>query len=80
MSVWLDLLMCWAIDQTRLSDPFDTFIDDQNKSSLKLGDSALQSQMDYPNPWIDKNYLSICKKPMTWILCTTPNPPKLYTI
>ena len=42
-----------------MHSPCETYPDAQDKSSFQLGDSALQSLLDYPNPWINYEQLII---------------------
>ena len=54
--------------------------DGQDKSSLQLGGSALQSLLDCPNPWIDYEQLIILQRTYNLYLRATPNAPKSYTL
>ena len=65
-----------CVSHTLMHSSWETHLDGQNKLSLQLGGSALQSLLDCPNHELTVGNLSTYKEPITSILCATLNAPK----
>ena len=53
LMTWFTLGLIQCVSHTIVYSPWEKHLDEQDKSSLQLGGSALQSQIDCPNSWIE---------------------------
>ena len=63
-----------------MHSPLETHPDNQDKSSLELGGSALQPLMGCLDPRIGYEQFIYFQETMTWIFRATPNAPKSHTM
>ena len=57
LASWFTVGPIQCASHTLMHSPWETHPDGQDKSSLQLGGSALQSLLDCPNPWTDYGQL-----------------------